>query len=101
MMLLRVGLDGGVVDPGDGGQLGWCGSATTEPAGVGGVGGVEGHYSSGADFGGGAVMDRRRGVQTDPGVTVVMVVIVEERLAEHPGIGDRSEAGREGRAVLE
>ena len=99
--LLWVGVDGRVVDPGDGGKFGWGGSPSAEPAGVGGVGGVEGLDPSGADLGGGAVVDRCRGVQADAGVAVLMVVVVEELGAEGSGVFDGPEAGGERRAVLE
>jgi hypothetical protein len=69
--------------------------------GVGSVGGVEGGGALGADLGGGAVVDRRRGVQADAGVAVVMVVIVEEGVAEGAGVFDAAEVGWEGGAVLE
>lgn len=37
----------------------------------------------------------------DPRVAVVVVVLVEKRLAERPCVGDRAEALGEARAVLE
>ena len=46
------------------------------------MGCVEGVLPLGADLGCGAVVHRSRGVQPDPGVTVLMVVVAEERLAE-------------------
>jgi hypothetical protein len=50
---------------------------------------VEGVLPLGADPGCGAVVPRSRGVQSDPGVTVLKVVVAEERLAESAGIGQR------------
>ena len=55
----------------------------------------------GADLAGGAVVDRGRGVQPDPGVAVDVVVVLEERRAEASRISDRPEPGRERRAVLQ
>lgn len=56
------------------------GSAVAEPLGVSSVGCVEGVLPLGADLGCGAVVHPSRGVQPDPGVTVLMVVVAEERL---------------------
>ena len=66
----------GFVDPGDGGQLRRLGRAVPEPCRVGGVGGVESDGPLGADLVGGAVVDRRRGVQPDAGVAVDVVVVM-------------------------
>jgi len=44
------------------------------------VGGIEGAGPAGADIGGGAVVDRCRGVQSDAGVAVFVVVVGEEPL---------------------
>lgn len=71
--------------------------AASESVGVGGVGGVEGAGSVGADLGGGAVVDRGGGVQVDAGVPVFVVVVGEERLAERPGVLDRAEGAGERR----
>ena len=49
------------------------GSASAEPVGVGGVGGVEGLLAQLADLLGGAVVDRGRGVQPDPGVAMILL----------------------------
>ncbi len=49
-----------------------------ESLGVGGVGGVEGLLPHHLDAVGGAVVDRGRGVQSDPGMAVLMVVVAEE-----------------------
>ena len=66
-----------------------------------GVGGVEYEGPPGPDDAGGAEVDRGRGVITDPGVPVVMVVEVEERTDERTGILDAAEAAGEVRGVLE
>jgi hypothetical protein len=47
-----------------------------EPGGVGGVGGIESDPPLSADFGGGAVVDRRGRVVADPGVAVLVVVVM-------------------------
>jgi hypothetical protein len=101
-MLLHglCGVLGRFVDPGDAGEVGRFGPAVSEPCGVGGVGGVEGVLSLGAHLGGGAVVDRRRGVIADAGMTVVVVVVREECLAEGSGVGDRPEPLGEGRQYL-
>ena len=96
-----VVLDGRLVDPGCCRQLGWARSTVAEPAGVGGVGGVEGLGPAGPDLGGGAVVHGGGRVQPDPGMTVVMVVVLEERFAEDAGVFDRAEPVGERRAVLE
>ena len=83
------------------GSFGGVGSAVPEPGRVGGVGGVEGDGPLGADLAGGAVVDRRRGVQPDAGVAVDVVVVIEERGAERAGVFDRAEPAGERRAVLE
>jgi len=72
-----------------------------EPGGVGCVGGGEGGGPVGLDFGGGAVVDRGRGVQRDAGMAVLVVVVVEEAGAEAAGVFDRPEPARECWAVLE
>jgi hypothetical protein len=48
-----------------------------EPVGVGDVRGVEGGLPLGADLVGGAVVDRRGCVQPDPGVAVLVVVVMQ------------------------
>ena len=83
------------------GSFGGVRSAVPESGRVGGVGGVEGDGALGADLGGGAVVDRRRGVQPDAGVAVDVVVVIEERGAERAGVFDRAEPAGERRAVLE
>jgi hypothetical protein len=60
------------------------------------VGCVEGVLPLGAALGCGAVVHRSRGVQPDPGATVLMVAVAEERLAERPGTGHRPERVGEG-----
>ena len=57
------------------GSSGGVGPAVAEPVGVGRVGGVEGLLALRADLGGGAVVDRGGGVQPDPGVAVLVVVV--------------------------
>lgn len=56
-----IGVDGRVVDPRNGGQLGRGRALSAKPSGVGGVGGVKGLGPTGADLVGGAVVDRCRG----------------------------------------
>ena len=69
----------------------------SEPGRVGLVGRGQGHLALLADRRGGAEVDRRGGVQPDPAVAVLMVVVGEERLAERPGIGQGPErAGKIG-----
>ena len=88
-----------MVDPGDGGQLGRSRRAG-EPLGVGRVGLVEHDRAVGSDLGSGAVVDRRGRVQPERGVTVLVVVGVEERGTERAGVVDRPEPLGERRAVL-
>jgi hypothetical protein len=90
----------GWVDPGDGRQLGWFGTSV-EPFGVAGVGGGEDLGAVGADGLGGSEVDGCRGVQSEPGVVVLVVVVVEELLAERAGVLDVLEVVGEGGAVLE
>src|SRR5687767_4195484 len=73
----------------------------SETGRVGGVGGLEGEGSLGADLACGAVVDRRWGVQSDACVAVDVVVVVEEHGAERAGVLDAAEPPGEGRAVLE
>jgi hypothetical protein len=93
-------LRGGLVDPGDGGQLGW-GRGAGEPLRVGRVGLVEHDGAVGSDLRSGVVVDRCGGVEPERGVPVLVVVGVEERGAEHAGVVDRPEPLGERRAVLE
>jgi hypothetical protein len=90
----------GFVDSLDLGKLRRRGRLVAESGGVRGVGGGERFGPGGADLGGGAVVDRRRGVEPDAGMAVDMVVVIEELGAERPCIRDRAEAAGEGRAVL-
>lgn len=53
---------GRFVDPRNGGQLGRVRPSVAEAGGVGSVGRVKGHHGLGADFGGGAVVHRSRGM---------------------------------------
>ena len=53
-----------------------------------GVGGGEDFDPLGADFGCGAEVDRRCGVQSDAGMAMFMVVVAEELLAEAAGVGE-------------
>ncbi len=55
----------GLIDPGDFGQFRWVWLPVSESGRVLSVGGIEGVLSVRLDFGGGAVVDRRRGVQAD------------------------------------
>ena len=68
------------------------GSAVAEAFGAGGVGSVQGGLALGADLGGGAVVDAGGGVQPDPGMAVLVVVVGEELLGERAGVGQRPEA---------
>ena len=93
-------LRGGLVDPGDGGQPGrgrWAG----EPLRVGRVGLVEHDRAVRSDLRSGVVVDRCGRVQPERGVTVLVVVGVEECGAERAGVVDRPEPLGERRAVLE
>lgn len=51
------------------------------------MGGVEGGLAVCLDLIGGPEVDRRRGVEPDPGMAMVVVVVGEESLAEGPGVG--------------
>ncbi len=72
-----------------------------EPLGVGVVGGGESVLPGLVDRAGGPEMDRGGGVPGDPGMTVDVVVLVEEAGAELPGVGERGEGCRELGQVLE
>jgi hypothetical protein len=69
-----------------------------EPLGVGVVGGGESVLPGLVDRAGSPEMDRGggvpRGVPRDPGMTVDVVVLVEEAGAELPGVGERGEGCR-------
>ena len=58
-----------------------------EALGMGCVGGIEDPGSLLTDLDGGAEVDRGGGVQADPGMAVVMVVVLEEGVGEGPGVG--------------
>ena len=72
-----------------------------EPFGMGCVGRVEGRLTQDSDLGRGAVVDRGWGVQPDPAVAVLMVVVAEEPLAERARVGQRAEVLREDGRVLQ
>src|SRR5690606_37983622 len=91
----------GFVDPRDLGKLRWRGGLVPEPGGVRLVSGGERLGPGGSDLGGGAVVNRCRRVQADPGMAVDVVVVIEERRAERAGISDGAEPARERWAVLE
>jgi len=48
----------------------------------------------------GAVVDRGRGVQPDPGVAVLVVVVAEERLAENASVSEGAEPVGEDRGYF-
>ena len=79
--------------------MAWAGG--DGPGRVGGVRGVEGLGPLGPDLGGGAVVHRCWRMQSDAGVAMNMVVVLEEVGAEGPGVLDGAEAAWERRAVLE
>ena len=62
---------------------------------------MKGGGSSGLDRRGGAVMYRGRGVHSDAGMAVFMVVVGEELGAEGVGVFDGPEPSGERRAVFE
>ena len=72
-----------------------------EPLGVAGVGGGEDVCAVSADLFGGSIVDGRGGVQSEAGVVVLVVVVVEELFAERAGVLDVVEVVGEGGAVLE
>ena len=82
------------------GKLRWCGRLVAEPGRVRHQGGGQRLGPGGADLGGGAVVDRCRGVEADAGMAVHVVVVLEEHLAERAGVLDRAEPAGERRAVL-
>jgi len=65
------------------------------------VGGLQGDLALLPDLGVGAVVDGRWGVQRDPGMAVLVVVVGEELLAEHAGVGQGPEGGRQRGGVLQ
>ena len=62
--------------------------SSAESFGAGGVGGVENDLALRADGGGAAVVDVGGGVEPDAGVAVLVVVVIEERVAEPSGVVD-------------
>src|SRR3546814_2877612 len=66
-----------------------------------GVGGIEDDLAGGSDLVGAAVVNVAGGVEPDAGVAVVVVVVLEERVAERPGVVEAGEALRERRRVLQ
>lgn len=77
------------------------GTAAAEAVGPGGEGGVEDFLASPADFPPGAVVDGLRGVQPDSGMAVLVVVVVEEKLAERAGLAGRRKGSGKDRAVFQ
>ena len=66
-----------------------------------GVGGVERVLALLADRFGGTEVHRRGGVQADPGMTMLVVVVGVERLAVLAGVLDRPEPVGKRRVVLQ
>ena len=64
------------------------------------MGGVEPLLAQPPDVAVGAVGNRGRGVQADPGVAVVIVVVAEERLAEDAGVSQGPEPVRKAGAYF-
>ena len=100
MFLRGCWLRYGLVDPHLLGQAGWDGAAV-EPLGVSGVGAVERGLALRTDLDGGAEVDRGGGVHADPGMAVIVIVGVEESVAERAGIGQTAEPLGEVGHVLE
>ena len=67
-----------------------------EPFGMGGVGAVQGLLALRPDVVVGAVVDRGRGVQADPGVAVLVVVVAEKCRAEGAGVSEANRSGKTG-----
>ena len=76
-------------------------ASSAEPVGPGGEGAVEDELAAGLDGPGGAVVDRGRGVQADPGMAVLVVVVGEEQVAECACVLQGGEGAGEDGAVLE
>src|SRR2546428_8789991 len=76
---------GGLVDPGDGGQLGGLGWVADEAFGVGGVGGVEDGLAVGADSWSSAVVDVGGGGEADSGVAGRRAVLAGRTGAQSGG----------------
>ena len=64
------------------GRAGASGASAGDQVGPGGEGVVEDLLAAGLYGPGGAVVDRGRGVQADPGMAVLVVVVGEEDVAE-------------------
>ena len=84
-MLRYVTVGDRLVDPGRTGHLG-CPGAAGEALRVRGAGGVQHGLALVLNRGRGADMDRVRGVQPDPGMPVIMIIVIEECTAERAGI---------------
>ena len=67
------------------------GPTAAEAVGPGGEGGVKDFLAAPADFPPGPVVDGLRGVQPDSGMTVLVVLVFEEKLAERAGLAGRRE----------
>ena len=65
-----------------------------EPLGVAGVGGGEDLCAVSADLLSGSEVDGSGGVQSESGVVVLVVVVVEDLGAERAGVFDAAEMGR-------
>ena len=88
-----------MVDPGLLGDLRCCWAAA-EPFGVGGVGRVEGDLARVVDGAGGAEVNRRWGVPSDPRVAKDVVVLGEESVTEPTRVLDAGERSWEVVQVL-
>ena len=75
--------------------------SAAEPLGVAGVGCGEDLGTVGADRLSSSKVDGRWGVQSEPGVVVLVTVVIEEFLAERASVVDVVEVVGEGGAVLE
>ena len=87
-MSVAGGLDRGrrAVDPGLCGQPGGHGPALVEAVGSFGVGGVERELATLLDQSPRPVVDRLGRIESDPGMTVVIVVVCEEAAQEDTGV---------------
>jgi hypothetical protein len=90
-----------LVDPGCGRQLGWSGRLADEPLGVSLVGRVEHIDPGGVQLCGVAVVEGGRGHQPDPGMTMGVVVPVDEHSAMSAGVVDVVKPGGELGPVLQ
>lgn len=82
------------------GSLGGLGRRCPNRSGR-GVRGVQCRLTQYPKLAGGPEMHRRGGVQPDPTVPVLMVVVVEKQVPERPGIGQRPEPVRKDGRVLQ